>query len=72
MKDKVQLLWFVQERQTGEDIELLIGVYRTEKDANAAIQRLKDRPGFVDFPQGFRREWYELDQDHWTDGFVMD
>jgi homoserine kinase type II len=53
MTDKVWVLWFEQEREEGEDTELLIGVYRTEETANAAISRLKDQPGFRDYPQGF-------------------
>ncbi len=70
MKDKVQLLWFVQEREEREDTELLIGVYRTEEDAKATIERLKGKLGFVDFPQGFMSEWYELNKHHWTEGFA--
>ena len=70
MQDRVQLLWFVQKGQECEDTELLVGVYRTEEDANSAIARLKGQPGFVDFPQGFMSEWYELNKDHWTEGFV--
>jgi len=45
---KVHLLWFVQ-----QDDELLIGVSETESDANNAIERLKSKPGFLDFPQAF-------------------
>jgi len=67
---KVQLLWFTQERQDGEDTELLIGVYDTEQNANAAIERLRSAPGFVDFPQGFKVVSYEINKDHWTEGFV--
>ena len=70
MSDKVQVLWFVQEGKDGEDTELLIGIYRTQEDAKAAIGRLNDKPGFVDFPQGFMAETYELNKDHWTEGFV--
>jgi hypothetical protein len=67
---KVQLLWFVKEIESREDIELLIGVYETELDAKAAVERLKNKPGFVDFPNGFQVVPYELNQDHWTEGFV--
>jgi hypothetical protein len=67
---RVQLLWFVQEREDGEDTELLIGVYQTEQDASAAIERLKGKPGFADFPQGFMAEWYEVNKGHWSEGFV--
>lgn len=54
MSDTVWLLWFEQEREEGEDMELLIGVYRTEEAAKGAIERLKDQPGFKDHPEGFR------------------
>jgi hypothetical protein len=49
----------------------LIGVYRTEADAKAAIERLRHKPGFTTFPDGFQVSPYELNQDHWTDGFVV-
>jgi homoserine kinase type II len=71
MSDIAYLLWFVQERPAGEeDTELLIGVYSSEQEAKFAIQRLKDQPGFVDFMEGFQICPYELDRDHWTEGFV--
>lgn len=70
MSRSVQLLWFVREREDGEDIELLIGVYGTERDASAAIGRLRDKPGFADFPQGFVTARYDINEDHWTEGFV--
>jgi hypothetical protein len=66
---RVYLLWFVRERTEGEDIELLIGVYDTEEAALAAIERLKDKPGFVDFPCGFQVHSREVGQDSWTEGF---
>ena len=66
----VQLLWFVRERKDGEETELLIGVYETEQDAKAAIERLREKPGFADFPQGFVTAQYEINKDHWTEGFV--
>ena len=68
----VHLLWFVQEFEQEEDTELLIGVYESEAAANAAIGRLKEKRGFRDFPQGFQVASYEVNKDHWTEGFVMD
>jgi hypothetical protein len=68
--DSVWLLWFEQEREGAEDTELLIGAYRTEDDAKAAIQRLKDRPGFREYPEGFKAYEYVLGTDSWTEGFV--
>lgn len=73
MTDVVHLLWFAKEMPQGEDdIELLIGVYSSNDDARAAIERIKDKPGFADFPQGFEVCPYSLDHDHWADGFVLD
>ena len=53
MADTVYLLWYVREWAEGEDTELLIGVYRNEAAANDAIERVKDKPGFVEYPKGF-------------------
>jgi hypothetical protein len=72
MSDMVHLLWFVKEMPEGEeDIELLIGVYSSNEEARAAIERMKDKRGFADFPQGFEVCPYPLDRDHWTEGFVL-
>lgn len=69
--ESVYLLWFTRESSDGED-ELLIGVYRNEEDAHAAIDRLKDKPGFVNQPTGFEISRYEIGKDNWTEGFVLD
>jgi hypothetical protein len=68
--EAVWLLWFEKEQEEGDDTELLIGVYRSEESAKAAIDRLRDRSGFKDYPQGFHVYARVLDQDSWTDGFV--
>ncbi len=73
MSEVVYLLWFVKEMPEGEeDVELLIGVYSSDAEARAAIERLKDKRGFADFQEGFQICSYELNHDHWTDGFIMD
>lgn len=72
MPNNVYLLWFVRERDEGEDTELLIGVYETEGAAKAAVDRLRRKPGFVDLPEGFQIHTRELGQDSWTEGFVLD
>lgn len=72
MNNIVHLLWFVREMAAGrEDIEILIGVYLSETEARSAIPRLKAQPGFVDFPQGFQVHAYQLNRDHWIEGFVI-
>ncbi len=69
--DAVFLLWHVHKFENGEDDEKLIGVYRSEDDAKGAIQRVAGMPGFVDLPDGFEICRYELNKDHWTEGYVM-
>lgn len=70
--NSVFLLWFVHAKDTDDEDELLIGVYRTEADAKATIERLAAKPGFVDEPAGFEICEYELNKDHWTEGFIAD
>ena len=70
MMDSVVILWHVHEMPTGGDDEKLIGVYRTEADARAAIERLRDKPGFKELPDGFRCHTYELNRDGWTEGYA--
>jgi hypothetical protein len=47
-----------------------IGIYSTEEQAKAAIERLKDKPGFRDWPGGFRIFRAILDKDYWVEGFI--
>jgi hypothetical protein len=69
--NSVFVLWYVVAPDAEDEKELMIGVYKTEEDAKAAIERLKGQPGFRDTPQGFQVEPYELNQDHWTQGYVF-
>ena len=66
----VFILWYVLEDDEFKENAKLIGVYRSPKDCNEAIERLKDKPGFRDFPEGFETNEYLLNKDHWTEGFV--
>lgn len=67
--EQVFLLWHVHDLGNGHDDEKLIGVYRTEDEAKAAIKRLCTQPGFVDAPSGFQICAYRVDEDHWTEGY---
>jgi hypothetical protein len=67
--DSVFILWHCHELR-GDTDEKLIGVYRTREDAEAAIDRLKDKPGFRDVPDGFEIHDYVLGRDGWTEGYV--
>lgn len=72
MDTKVYLLWFVSKAGEEDDDGVLIGVYRSESMAKAAIERLRTKPGFVDYPEGFQVHSRKLDQDSWTEGFIRD
>lgn len=72
MTDTVYLLWFEKEMPEGfADVELLIGVYSSDAEARAAIERVKNQPGFAEFPECFQICPYQLDRDHWTEGFKI-
>jgi hypothetical protein len=65
----------------GEEDVKLIGVYSTQSSAIAAVERLREAPGFREFPelvdasnaptgtQGFYVDEYSLDLDYWPEGF---
>lgn len=53
-----------------EDVKF-IGAYSSRVSAEAAVHRLQRQPGFCDYPDGFSIDEYEVDKDHWTEGFVM-
>ena len=61
----VYLLWHTD--SYGD--EKLIGVYTTRSDASLGLGRVKDKPGFSEGGE-FEIAEYELNKDHWTDGFV--
>jgi hypothetical protein len=48
-----------------------IGAYSSQKLAEAAIERLRSQPGFRDSPDVFSIDEYEVDKDHWTEGFIV-
>jgi hypothetical protein len=62
----VQHLHIINEDE--EDIKM-IGVYATEQLAQEAVERLRQQPGFCDAPEGFHISRYELNRDHWIEGY---
>lgn len=67
----VYVMHHVHASQDGEEEDVkLIGVYDTQSEADAAVARLRSLPGFCDHPEGFEVTPYELNQDHWTEGFI--
>ena len=64
--EKVFLLWHTDRLKN----EVLIGVYRSREDAIAATDRVKDKPGFSEEGGEFEIAEYDLNKDHWTEGFI--
>lgn len=60
------------ETEEGEEEGKMIGVYTSREEAFAAIARLRGKPGFAQHPDGFSVDEYELNEDHWTEGFVRE
>jgi uncharacterized protein (DUF2384 family) len=52
-----------------EDIKL-IGIYSTYERAQAAQNRISKLEGFRDATDGFQIDKYDVDVDHWTEGYV--
>ena len=48
----------------------LLAMLFAEEEAKKAISRLAKQAGFRDHLGGFQCEPYELNKDHWTEGFV--
>lgn len=66
----VFILHHVHTFEDGNEDVKLIGVYSSHESAAAAIERLRQQPGFCDAPEGFIIDRYPLDVDHWTEGYV--
>ncbi len=49
----------------------MIGVYLTEGEAKAALERSKKLPGFENYPDDFRITPYTVNEDKWTEGFAL-
>jgi hypothetical protein len=66
----VYVLQHVHATPDGEEDVKFIGVYVTDADVQAAVSRLSQQPGFREHPEGFHISRYELNKDHWTEGFI--
>jgi hypothetical protein len=67
--DTVYDLWYVRGYKDREDTELHIGVYSSQEKAQAAIESLCKKPGFMDWPEGFEIHEMKLDRCGWAEGF---
>lgn len=67
--DKVFVLTHTNELPSGEEDIKFIGVYSAKENAEKALSRTSLLPGFCDNPTGFYISCYEINKDHWTEGF---
>lgn len=79
--ESVFIVQHLHKHSDGLECVKLIGAYRCLAAALLAVERRRVQPGFCDSPRvinplldadesGFSIEEYQLDKDHWTEGFV--
>jgi len=61
----------LRESSDGTEDVKFIGVYSSAPAAQTAVERLRSKPGFCEYPDGFSIDRYPVDQDHWTEGFGL-
>ncbi len=64
------VLLHVHEVDGGDEQVKFIGLYSSRQKAQEAVARLTMQPGFATAPDGFHIDEYQLDQDHWTEGYI--
>ncbi|NUF49912.1 DUF7336 domain-containing protein [Gilliamella sp. ESL0250] len=67
---KVYFLYHIRYEDTDDEDVKLIGIYSSYKQAELAIERLKNKPGFIDYPDDFQIFDSVLNRDGWSEGFV--
>jgi hypothetical protein len=71
-KRHVFLLSYLCPLPDGDWSGISIGVYSSLERAEQAIARLRQRPGFRDYPDGFRIDGRLLDEDYDDPTFFID
>ncbi len=66
----VYVLQHVHLLENGEEDVKFIGVYSSKEKARTAIKRLSQMPGFSETADGFHVDEYQLDKDHWEEGYT--
>jgi hypothetical protein len=65
----VYVLQHVHSLEDGAEDVKLIGVYSSRTNAQAAIARLSQAPGFSYAPAGFHIDEYQVDKDQWVERY---
>jgi hypothetical protein len=66
----IYLLWYLHENEFGHEDNKFIGAYSMRANAQAAIEQLRDQPGFKKDPTQFCIYECTLDQTSWREGFI--
>ena len=66
---KVYVLQHVHSLDDGVEDVKFIGAYSSRENAQAAITRLSQAPGFSEAPTGFHIDEYQIDKDQWVEGY---
>ncbi len=69
--ENVYILHHVYEYDELEEVRV-IGVYKTENKAKAALNILRQKNDFNEYPNGFYINEYQLNKSRWTEGFNID
>lgn len=71
-REAVWVLHHVAREGTDDEDVKFIGVYSSQQKAEEAAESLRVKPGFREHPDSFHIERYEIDVDHWVEGFVTE
>jgi homoserine kinase type II len=72
MVEDIYLVWHSHPTGANEQNEKLLGVFLTEEEASACITRAMQRPGFVDYPEGFQIARSKVGKDYWEEGYFTE
>jgi hypothetical protein len=61
---EVYVLSYLRPMPDGRWTGMFVGAYTSARKVEEAQERLRGRPGFRDFPEGFRVHCYRADQDY--------
>lgn len=66
---QVYILWHHYPDDPEDDNAKLLGVYSSEENARRRIEKYKLLPGFTRGEGAFTIDAYEIDVDHWNEGY---
>lgn len=67
----VHVLWHRCTDEEGRDHELMLGIYSTQQKAAQALDLVRNKPGFLDYPDGFEIQDATIDRTYMTEGFIF-